>query len=104
MVPVNIAAIAAALAVLLLYFRRGIPARHDVHQLKRPNDAIRDGTTFSTGWLVLMLLLVGFLGLEPLGVPVSAVAAPARCSYSLLPRMDMSSAPARCFGRHPGTS
>jgi len=74
MVPVNIAAIAAALAVLLLYFRRGIPARHDLHQLKRPNDAIRDGTTFSTGWLVLVLLLVGFFGLEPLGVPISAAA------------------------------
>ena len=74
MMPVNIAAIAAALAVLLLYFRRSIPARHDVHQLKRPNDAIRDGTTFSTGWLVLVLLLVGFFGLEPLGVPISAVA------------------------------
>ena len=40
MLPVNIAAIAAALAVLLLYFRRSIPARHDVNQLKRPNDAI----------------------------------------------------------------
>lgn len=76
MVPVNIAAITAALVVLLLYFRQSIPARYDVNQLKRPNDAIRDGITFSTGWLVLMLLLVGFFGLEPLGVPISAVAAP----------------------------
>jgi arsenical pump membrane protein len=76
MVPVNIAAIIAALTVLLLYFRRSIPARYDTHQLRRPNDAIRDGTTFSTGWLVLVLLLVGFFGLEPLGVPISAVAAP----------------------------
>ncbi|CNE38522.1 arsenical pump membrane protein [Yersinia bercovieri] len=31
--------------------------------------------TFKTGWLVLILLLVGFFGLEPLGVPVSLVAA-----------------------------
>ena len=62
--------------VLLLYFRQSIPARYDVNQLKRPNDAIGDGTTFSTGWLVLTLLLVGFFGLEPLGVPISAVAAP----------------------------
>jgi arsenical pump membrane protein len=75
MVPVNIAAIIATLAVLLLYFRRSIPTSYDLNQLKRPNDAIRDGTTFSTGWLVLMLLLVGFFGLEPLGVPISAVAA-----------------------------
>ncbi len=75
MMPVNIAAIIAALAVLLLYFRRSIPARYDVSQLKRPDDAIRDGVTFRAGWIVLLLLLVGFFGLDPLGVPISAVAA-----------------------------
>lgn len=31
--------------------------------------------TFKTGWLVLALLLIGFFALEPLGVPVSLVAA-----------------------------
>ncbi len=31
--------------------------------------------TFRAGWFVLLLLLVGFFGLEPLGVPVSLVAA-----------------------------
>ena len=75
MIPVNIAAIVAALAVLLLHFRPSIPAQYDVNQLKRPNEAIRDKTTFRTGWAVLVLLLIGFFGLEPLGVPISAVAA-----------------------------
>jgi arsenical pump membrane protein len=75
MIPVNIAAIVAALVVLLLYFRRSIPARYDVNQLEQPNDAIRDAATFRVGWMVLVLLLVGFFGLEPLGVPVSAAAA-----------------------------
>ena len=75
MMPVNIAAITAALAVLLLYFRRSIPARYDMSQLKRPDDAIRDRVTFRAGWAVLLLLLAGFFGLDPLGVPVSAVAA-----------------------------
>jgi arsenical pump membrane protein len=75
MIPVNIAAITAALTVLLLYFRQSIPAHYDVTQLKRPNDAIRDMVTFRTGWVVLLLLLVGFFGLDPLGVPISAVAA-----------------------------
>ena len=37
-------------------------------------EAIRDAATFRFGWVVLVLLLVGFFGLEPLGVPVSAVA------------------------------
>ena len=40
-----------------------------------PHDAIRDTATFRAGWIVLALLLAGFFLLEPLGVPVSAVAA-----------------------------
>ncbi|MDD4906873.1 MAG: arsenite/antimonite efflux transporter, partial [Methylobacter tundripaludum] len=75
MIPVNIVAIIASLAMLLLYFRRSIPAHYDVNQLKVPTEAIRDVATFRFGWVVLVLLLVGFFGLEPLGVPVSAVAA-----------------------------
>ncbi|CAN7537988.1 arsenic transporter [Pseudorhodoferax sp. LjRoot39] len=75
MVPVNIAAVAASLLVLFGYFRRSIPARYDMAQLKAPAAAIRDAATFRAGWVVLALLLVGFFGLEPLGVPVSAVAA-----------------------------
>ncbi len=74
MLPVDIAAITASLAVLLLYFRASIPARYDTRQLKQPQDAIRDPTTFRMGWVVLALLLLGYFGLEPLGVPVSAVA------------------------------
>ncbi|KAA8729400.1 arsenic transporter [Ewingella americana] len=75
MVPVNIASIAATLLVLHLFFRREIPATYDLGKLQQPRLAIRDPRTFKTGWLVLVLLLVGFFGLEPLGVPVSAVAA-----------------------------
>ncbi len=75
MVPVDLAAIAATLLVLTLYFRRDIPAEYDVGQLRMPADAIRDSATFRTGWIVLALLLVGFFVLDPLGVPVSAVAA-----------------------------
>jgi arsenical pump membrane protein len=75
MVPVNIAAVLASLLVLLLYFGRSVPARYDLAQLKMPAQAIRDQDTFRAGWVVLALLLVGFFGLEPLGVPVSAVAA-----------------------------
>jgi len=75
MVPVNIAAVLASLLVLLLYFGRGVPARYDLAQLKTPAQAIREPATFRAGWVVLVLLLLGFFGLEPLGVPVSAVAA-----------------------------
>ncbi len=74
MVPVDLVAIAASLAMLLLFFRRSIPRRYEMEQLRAPRDAIRDIATFRLGWLVLVLLLVGFFALEPLGVPVSAVA------------------------------
>ncbi|AVJ18280.1 arsenical efflux pump membrane protein ArsB [Serratia sp. MYb239] len=75
MVPVNIAAIIATLAMLHLFFRKDIPTRYDVALLKAPHEAIRDVSTFRAGWGVLLLLLVGFFVLEPLGVPVSLVAA-----------------------------
>ena len=75
MVPVNIASVAATLVMLHLFFRKDIPATYDLAKLKAPRDAIRDMRTFKTGWLVLLLLLAGFFGLEPLGVPVSLVAA-----------------------------
>lgn len=75
MIPVDIAAIAATLAALMLYFRRDIPKTYDVGQLKTPREAIKDPATFKAGWVVLALLLIGFFALEPLGVPVSATAA-----------------------------
>lgn len=75
MVPVDLVAIAATLGALLLFFRRDIPANYDMGQLRRPEEAIRDVTTFRVGWVVLALLLAGFFLLEPRGVPVSAVAA-----------------------------
>jgi arsenical pump membrane protein len=75
MVPVDLVSIAATLGALLLFFRRDIPFDYDVAALRTPTDAIRDAATFRAGWIVLALLLAGFFLLEPLGVPVSAVAA-----------------------------
>ncbi|WP_191864689.1 arsenic transporter [Sphingomonas sp. gentR] len=75
MVPVDLASIAATLVVLLLFFRRDVPIGYDVAALRIPADAIRDPATFKAGWVVLAALLAGFFLLEPIGVPVSAVAA-----------------------------
>lgn len=73
--PVNFVSVFASLGVLIVFFRRDIPRTYNMAQLQQPASAIRDLTTFKAGWIVLLLLLVGFFGLEPLGVPVSAVAA-----------------------------
>lgn len=75
MIPVDIAAIVATLVMLHLFYRRDIPATYDVALLKIPASAIKDPATFKTGWFVLGFLLVGFFVLEPLGIPVSAIAA-----------------------------
>ncbi|SIR83670.1 arsenite efflux membrane protein ArsB [Janthinobacterium sp. TND4EL3] len=75
MVPVNVVAVGATLAALLLFFRKDIPRDYDLAQLKRPGSAIRDLPTFRAGWLVLALLLAGFFSQESLGVPISLIAA-----------------------------
>lgn len=74
MIPVDIAAIAATLVMLHLFFRKDIPPAYDLAKLSEPARAIHDLPTFRTGWIVLLLLLVGFFVLEPLGIPVSAIA------------------------------
>ena len=49
--------------------------------MHHPKEAIRDRPTFIAGWWVLALLLVGFFVVEPLGVPISAIAA--ACAFIL---------------------
>jgi arsenical pump membrane protein len=77
MLPVNLVSIATTLGMLLLFFRRDIPTSYAVSSLQLPGQAIRDPATFRAGFWVLALLLAGFFGLEPLGVPISAVASAA---------------------------
>ncbi|MBV2182260.1 MAG: arsenic transporter [Castellaniella sp.] len=75
MVPVDLAIIMAALAVLAWVFRRHIPSHYDAQRLPSPVTAVRDLAVFRAGWWVLAWLLLGFFALEPLGIPVSATAA-----------------------------
>ncbi|MBC2658505.1 arsenic transporter [Pseudomonas sp. MSSRFD41] len=74
MVPVNLASVAATLTVLFLFFRRDIPRHYALDALKEPKTAVHDRATFIVGWWTLLVLLVGLFALEPLGIPVSAVA------------------------------
>lgn len=73
--PVNIVSVAATLLMLWLFYRKDIPASYDPHALEQPQNAIRDRATFRAGWWILGFLLIGLFALEPLGIPISAVAA-----------------------------
>ncbi|TYP72385.1 arsenic transporter [Paenibacillus methanolicus] len=66
--------IAASLLVLFLYFRKGIPDRYEVKQLKVPRDAIKDHRLFRLSWVILGLLLAAYMLSETIQVPVSFVA------------------------------
>ena len=74
MIPVNVVSVLTTLGVLYLYFHKEIPKVYELSLLKTPSSVIRDRQTFKMGFVVLGLLLIGFFGLEPLGVPVSLVA------------------------------
>jgi len=74
MVPVNFVAVIVTLLVLIWYFRRDIPGRYNLEQVKSPSSAIQDRATFIAGWCVLAWLLIGFFWLESFGIPISAVA------------------------------
>jgi len=73
MVPVDVAALAATLAVLWAAFHAAIPARYDTQKLEAPASAIHDKTVFRAAFPVLGLLLIAYFCAAPLGVPVSAV-------------------------------
>lgn len=75
MVPVDIVAILASIAVVWFYFRRHIPARYGHGEaLAEPAEAIVDRAVFVAGWWVLGLLLAGLLAADYLGVPVCVIA------------------------------
>ncbi|WP_176512142.1 arsenic transporter [Pseudomonas faucium] len=74
MAPVNLASVAATLLVLFVFFRRDLPRHYALDALQQPSAVIRDRATFVVGGWTLLLLLVGLFALEPLGIPISAVA------------------------------
>lgn len=74
MVPVNLVSVAASLGILYFFYRRDIPTKYDLEELKPASEAVKDPLTFRAGWAVLAVLLAGYFVADPVGVPVSAVA------------------------------
>lgn len=86
MIPVDIASVAASLAVLWIVFRRSVPKRVDLSRLPAPDSVIRDSLLFRAGWVVLTLQLVFCFASSFLRIPISAVTLASAAILLLLSR------------------
>ncbi|TSB45948.1 arsenic transporter [Alkalicoccobacillus porphyridii] len=86
MIVPNFFALAASILVLYLYFRKHIPANYDFKELQKPATAIKDLRMFHLAWVVLSVLLIGYLVSEFLHIPVSVIASVIAVSFLLMAR------------------
>lgn len=64
MIPVNVVAVVTSLLVLYGFYHKDIPTVYALDLIENPQSAIVDKNTFIMGWVVLALLLLGFLCLS----------------------------------------
>lgn len=74
MVPVDLVALGATLAVLWLWYRRQVPATYPVAELPAPATAIRDPHVFRAAFPLLALVLAAYFLTAPFHIPVCVVA------------------------------
>ncbi|UOY92024.1 arsenic transporter [Ectobacillus sp. JY-23] len=82
----NLFALAGSLLVLYLFYRKDIPKAYNALIVKKPADAIKDRWLFRWSWIILIVLLTGYVISELLHMPVSLIAGIVAICFLLLSR------------------